>query len=120
MVEKLKRKGKNSYDFLTKAGEGFKNVFFEFCKRIHTEEIFPTRFDKTTLIQIYKGKGPAQELGSFRFIHMKEWAARLTESLVVEGLKDTVLKAGTKFQLGGKPGMRVQYHLFVIKSSSVR
>ena len=31
-------------------------------------------------------------------------------------LKNEILEAGTKFQLGGKPGMRVQFHLFVVKS----
>ena len=57
-----------------------------------------------------------QQLSSHRFLHMKEWTARLVEALEVEGMKSNILDAGTKFQLGGKPGMRVQFHLFVVKS----
>ena len=82
---------------------------------MNKEERFPRRFDKTTLVQIYK-KGPMQDLSSFRFIHMKEWAARIMEAMEVQGMKETILSVGTKYQLGGKPGIRVQFHLFVVKS----
>ena len=83
---------------------------------MHEEEEFPSRFHETTLVQLYNQKGPMQQLSSHRFLHMKEWKARLAEALEVEGMKDDILESGTKFQLGGKPHMRVQFHLFVLKS----
>ena len=116
VLAKFQKKKKKSYDFLTKAGEGFKHAMYKFCKRLNMMEQFPTRFDQTTLVQLYKSKGSLQLLSSHRYLHMKEWTVRLMESLEVEGMKDSILEAGTKFQLGGKPGMRVQFHLFVVKS----
>ena len=116
VVKKFETKKKKSYDFLTKASKGFKEAMLKFCQRMHKEEVFPSRFYQTTLVQLYKQKGPMQQLSSHRFLHMKEWTARLVEALEVEGMKSDILQAGTKFQLGGKPGMRVQFHLFVVKS----
>ena len=83
---------------------------------MNIEETFPSRFEKTVLVQLYKLKGPVQHLSSHRFIHIKEWTATLAEVLQVQGMKEDILKAGTKYQLGGKPGMRVQFQLFTVKS----
>ena len=48
---------------------------------------------------------------------MKEWTARLVEALVVEPMKEDIFAAGTKYQIGGCPGKRTVFHLFVIKSN---
>ena len=34
----------------------------------------------------------------------------------VRKIKDNILGAGTKLQIGGRPGQRTQFHLFVVKS----
>ena len=34
----------------------------------------------------------------------------------MRGMKDDILAAGTKFQIGGCPGQRTQFHLFVVRS----
>ena len=34
----------------------------------------------------------------------------------MQGMKEDILQSGTKFQMGGKPGMRVQFQLFTVKS----
>ena len=47
---------------------------------------------------------------------MKEWFPRMCEALVVEDIKEPILSSSSKFQIGGQPGMRPQFHLFVIKS----
>ena len=47
---------------------------------------------------------------------MKMWLPRLCEALTVRGMKDEILAAGTKFQIGGCPGQRTQFHLFVLRS----
>ena len=46
---------------------------------------------------------------------MKEWLPRLTEALTVNLMKEDILESGTKYQIGGVPGHRVEEHLLVIK-----
>ena len=115
-IERLKIKNKRSYDFLVKSGDKFKGAVLKLCKRILHEEKVPEKFYNTLLHQIYKGVGCTQELSSSRFVHTKDWAARVCESLAVSGMREDILSAGTIYQIGGKPGMRTQYHLFTIKS----
>lgn len=88
------------------------------CRRFISKETFPTRFNLTTLIQLPK-KGSAQLLDNKRFIHIKDWLARLVEALTVEPMKADIFEAGTKFQIGGCPGMRTVFHLFVVKSNII-
>ena len=47
---------------------------------------------------------------------MKEWLPRLTEALTVKLMKDDIIESGTKYQIGGIPGHRVEEHLIVVKS----
>ena len=56
------------------------------------------------------------ELTNSRFIHTKMWMPRLTETLVIDKMKNKIFDKTTKFQIGGQPGMRTQFHLFVVKS----
>ena len=62
VVDKIEKKQKKSYDFLTKTGEGFKNSIFLLCKRIIREEVIPTKFFETTLHQLWKSKFPKEDL----------------------------------------------------------
>lgn len=48
---------------------------------------------------------------------MKEWLPRLVEALTVEPMKEDIFAAGTKYQIGGCPGKRTAFHLFVVKSN---
>ena len=114
-LAKFESKNSTTYDFITKAGIRFKLAFFKLCKRFIYSESFPSRFNLTTLIQIPK-QGSAQWLENFRFLHIKEWAAQLVEALTVRGMKSEIFSAGTQFQIGGCPGQRTAFHLFVIKS----
>ena len=79
-------------------------------------ETFRSRFNITTLIQL-PNKGSAQDLDNKRFIHIKEWLALLHEALTVQPMKDEIFAAGTKYQIGGCPGSRTVFHLFVVKSN---
>jgi hypothetical protein len=116
VVAKFEKKNKRGYDFLTKSGEMFKGCVGKLCRRILKDEIIPSGYYETLLVQLFKGKGSTQELGNSRFLHLKDWAPRLCEALTVEGMKDAILANSTKFQIGGQPGMRTQFHLFVLKS----
>ena len=73
VMAKFDRKRKRSYDFLTKAGRGFKEAMYKFCKRLNLEEIFPSRFDQTFLVQHYKLKGPVQQLSFHKRIGRCAW-----------------------------------------------
>ena len=114
----LKKKKSPTYEFITKAGPKFKSAILKLCGRFISKETFPTRFNLTTLIQLPK-KGSAQLLDNKRFIHIKDWLARLVEALTVEPMKAKIFEAGTKFQIGGCPGMRTVFHLFVVKSNII-
>ena len=89
---------------------------FKLCRRLIKNGYFSKRFNYTTLIQIPK-KGSAQELDNKRVIHIKDWLPRLVEALVVQEVKTDIFETGTKFQIVGCPGMRIVFHLFVVKSN---
>ena len=102
--------------FLVKSGETFQKEIFNLCQRLISEEKFPSSFDKTTLHQIYKGKGCREILSNSRFIHSKDWLPRTCDFLVVEKIKPCIIKGTSKFQIGGIEKHRPQEHLFVVKS----
>ena len=116
LVKKLEKKNKRSYDFLLKSGEKFKTVVFKLCKRLIEAETFPARFYETILHQLWKMKFPRENLGNHRFIHVKDWLPKCCEALVVNKTKPDILKAATKYQIGGLPNHRVEEHLIVVKA----
>ena len=62
IVESFKKKGKASYDFLTKSGSGFKKCVFQICSKVWNSEDIPLQWDNTVLIQLFKGKGSKDNL----------------------------------------------------------
>ena len=80
------------------------------------EEQFPRSFDNTTLHQIYKGKGKREVLSNNRYIHSKDWLPRTAEALVVDNMKDTILRGSSPYQIGGQAKHRPQEHIFSMKS----
>ena len=116
VIKKFKDNGKRSYDFLLNTGERFKEAVFRLCRRMLEEEEFPSSFDDTTLHQIYKGKGKKEILSNNRYIHCKEWLPRTAEGMVVDCMKDAILKGSSPYQIGGQPGHQPQEHIFSVKS----
>jgi hypothetical protein len=116
VMEKTRKGKKKTYDFLMKAGNQFKQSVHKLCSRMIQEESFPSSFDKTNLVQIYKGKGPRDVLSNSRFVHTKEWLPRTCESLIVAEMKDVIFDSSSKFQIGGQPNHRIQEHLFTMRS----
>ena len=115
VIIKFKRKNKRSYDFLIKAGDLYRRSIFKLCRRMLKEESFPDSFFETTLQQLWKKKGSRQDLGSYRYLHVKRWAPKLVEALTVKDMKDDIIENGNKFCIGGIPGHRPQEHLISIK-----
>ena len=116
VVSKFQKKNKKSYYFLTRSGQDFQKSIYKLCKRMIEEETFPNDFCLTILYQCWKRKGSKQDLNSHRYLHLKHWLPRLTESLTVNLMKENIIKGGTKYQIGGIPGHRVEEHLIVVKS----
>ena len=66
------------------------------------EECFPKDFDLTVLYQIWKRKGSKEDLNTHSYIYIKlMWLAKLREALTVGLMKDDIISAGTKYQIGG-------------------
>ena len=120
VMDKLEKKKKSSYDFLTKAGDRFKDAVFTLCRRMITEEEFPKRFEDTTLVQLYKGKGRKDGLQNSRYIHLKDWLPRTCDSMMVHRMKEVILSSSSVFQIGGQEGHRTQEHLFTVRSIVAR
>ena len=104
VIQKFKSKNKPASHFLTKAGKSFQTSIYKLCRRFIQDENFPSNFSETVLKQLWKRKGSREILDNHRYIHLKEWKPRLTETLVTMMMKQDILKAGTKFQIGGIPG----------------
>ena len=115
-VKELAKKNKRSYDFLTKAGRGFKETIFKLIKRMIAEEVFPEKFFKATLCQLWKRKGSVANLNNHRYLHMKDWLPKLCEMLTVQEMKPAIISGGTMYQIGGMPGHCREEHLVVVKS----
>ena len=116
VLKHFKRKNKPTYKFLVNARESFKTSIFKLCRRLIRDESFPKIFSETMLKQLWKKKGSREELDNHRFIHLKQWKQRLTETLVTRMMKKDILNAGTKYQIGGIPCHRIEEHLIVLKS----
>ena len=51
-----------------------------------------------------------------RFIHMRQWRSKLLEALITEVMKDDIVNATPKMQLGGMPGAFSVQHLVTLKT----
>ena len=116
VIENFQKNNKRNYDFLVKGGGKFQHSMFLLVKRMISEERFSKSFGDTTLYNIYKGKGRKEDLESMRFIHLKSYLPRTLEAVVVDGMKEEILKGSSCYQIGGQPGHRSQEHLFTVKS----
>ena len=114
-VGKFESKKSRSYEFIVNTGLKYQLAILQLCRRFIRTEEFPSSFDLSTLVQLPK-PGSQLLLDNSRFLHIKLWAPRICEALAVREMKDAIFEAGTKYQIGGCPGQRTQFHLFVIKS----
>ena len=71
VLDCLKKKNKNMFKLLNKAGDRYKEAIYLYMKRIFKQEEVPTEFQLTWLIAIWKRKGSALDLNMMRYIHTK-------------------------------------------------
>ena len=112
----LGKKVGHKYDFIFKGGPALKAALFNLCKCAWTSEKLPQSWQKTTLVQLYKGKGSQNLLENMRHIHIKSEFPKFFGHIVVNAMKTEVFSKMTKFQIATKPGHRPQEHIFVVKS----
>ena len=93
-----------------------KEALFKLCRVVWSKEKQPDRWEKSTLVQLYKGKGPRSILDNMRHIHCKDEFPKFFGHLVVSASKDKMISNLTKYQIATKPGHRAQEHLFLLKS----
>ena len=56
----LKSKKGDKYQFIIKAGEDYRNALFSLFQSVWEKKEIPTGWKKTTLLQLYKGRGNLQ------------------------------------------------------------
>jgi hypothetical protein len=96
--------------------KAMKAALYKLCQVVWRTETQPDRWCKSTLVQLYKGKGLRNILDNMRHLHMKDEIPKFFGHLVVSASKEKMTSNMTKFQIGTKPGHRAQEHLFVLKS----
>ena len=116
VLKRIKEKGKKMFDPLNKAGDRYKEAVRAYMSKIIDNETIPTEFSNTVLIPIWKKKGSALDLNMMRYVHMKSWEAKLCEALVTETMKEDIVNACPKIQIGGMPKSMSVEHLVTLKT----
>ena len=112
----LKKKPGGKYNFIVKSGSALKSALFNLFRVIWDLERKPESWRNTVLIQLYKGRGPRDNLDFQRNIHTKIDVPKFFGHIVATAAKPNLIGQMSPYQIGTKPGHRAQEHLFVIKS----
>ena len=75
----LKKRNKNMFRRITKAGMDFQDAIFDYMADFVFNEMVPDTYDYTKLFGLWKGKGNKLDLNMMRYIHGKDWDAKLLE-----------------------------------------
>ena len=75
-------------------------------------ETLPDRLEKSTLVQLYKGRGYGGVLDNMRHIHMKDEVAKFCSDLVFSAAKEKMFTNITTYQIyaDAKGASRSSYH----------
>ena len=112
----LSKKTGSKYKFIMKGGPAVKAALFKLCQLVWQTEKQPQTWERSALVQLYKGKGPRSILDNMRHLHCKDEFPKFFGHLVFSASKDKMISNLTKYQIATKPGHRAQEHMFVLKS----
>ena len=70
VLVKIKKKSKNKYDFITKAGKAFHYALFNLFRTIWSSEMVPEGWRESILVQLRKSGGKPGDLDFMRHIHI--------------------------------------------------
>ena len=94
------------YPFIMRVGESLKPALFNLCSTVWKTEELPSRWCKSTLVQIYKGSGHRNNFQNQRLIHMKDAFPNIFKNLDMVAAKEKLIENMSKYHIGGKPGHR--------------
>ena len=114
IVEKVMRVNKGCYKDFNLAGPRWKTAMFSMFQRIYLTEQIPEPMKQTKLKQLYKKKGDKKKLTSYRFIHLKNWAGKMMEKLVLEKAEKMLLRPTPEMQIGGQKQSSTIEHLMTV------
>ena len=111
VAEQVRVVNKTCYRDFNLAGEQWKYSMFKMFQKIYKTEKIPKEFKKTKLKKLYKKKGDKNKLQNYRFIHLKDWAGKIMEKLVMKKCRDKLDKITPKSQIGGMKESMCAEHL---------
>ena len=114
VLTRLKLKDKKMYKHITKAGGKFPKTMFKYYEPLVNNEQVPETYNYTKLFGLWKGKGSELDLNMMRYIHGKDWDAKMLEALVAERMKPKIHAAIPDIQIGGKAGHSSIEHLLIL------
>ena len=114
VVRKVMTVNKGCYKDFTLAGPRWKTVMFELFQKIYITEQIPEDFKKTKLKKLYKKKGDKSKLTSYRFIHLRDWAGKMMEKLVLEKAEAMINRKIPDMQIGGQKKCNTVEHLMTV------
>jgi hypothetical protein len=105
-------------ELLKCAGEDGINWLTDLCNKIIEEGEIPTDWNKSYMINVYKGKGDALECGSYRGIKLLEHALKVFERVVEARLRQILCI--DEMQFGFTPGKGTTDAIFILRQLQER
>ena len=96
-------------DLLQAGGAPIAKLILPLVLKCFATGLLPLCFQGATLIPLYKGKGPADSLDSYRSIVLAPTLAKLVQALLRRRLMPYITPHFVPFQLGGKPRGQVAF-----------
>ena len=115
-LNEISKKKKDKYKFILKSGPSYKGALFKLFRKVWETEKKPEEWKRTTILQILKGNSEPENMANMRNIHLKDPVPKLFGHIVMDQVKEELMKNMSKFQLGTKTGHRAQEHIYVLIS----
>ena len=111
VVKKTHEANKGCYRDFNWAGPRWKAVMFLMFQRLYMNESIPEVFRKAALKKLYKKKGDKNLLQNYRFIHLRDWASKVFEKLVIIKSKKLIAEGTPESQIGGREKSSTLEHI---------
>ena len=102
ILNKMKKKTSNRYDFITKAGSSMHFALYNLFRTIWKKEKIPEDWRESILVQLSKGRGKAGDLANMRHIHLRNIYLSFFSQIVMFFAKDELIANMSKYQDTGR------------------
>ena len=109
-LRRLSLKNPKKYEFILKGGKSLIDALFYLFQKVWSSENIPAGWKKSSIVQLYKGKGSTVDLNNYRNIHTKEDIRKVFGEIVTYEVKNIIPERLSKFQIGAMAGHRPQEH----------